>query len=62
MNLVTEKGTDRRELPICTLCLLLSTHEAGKGITAVDQEETEIDLSIQQVLQGGEKFHSRAGW
>lgn len=53
MNLVTEDGTERRELPICTLCLLLSMREAGKGVTAVDPEETEIDLSIQHVLQGG---------
>lgn len=33
--------------------LALKVPEAGKGITAVDQEETDIGLSIQQVLWGG---------
>lgn len=33
--------------------LALKMPEAGKGITAVDQEETDIGLSIQQVLWGG---------
>jgi hypothetical protein len=36
MNLVIENGTERRELPIHTLCLLLIMHEAGKGVTTVD--------------------------
>lgn len=53
MNSATENRTHRSMIPTCALCQLLSMHEAGKRITAVDQEKREAGLCTQQVLLGG---------
>lgn len=44
MNLVTEKETDRRELPIWTLCLLLSMHEAGRELLLRTKKKLKLIL------------------
>lgn len=50
MNSATE---NRSMIPTCALCQLLGMYEAGKRITAVDQEKREAGLCTQQVLLGG---------
>lgn len=47
MNSAMENRTHRSMIAPCALCQLLGIHEAGKRITAVDQEKAEADLYTQ---------------